>query len=169
MDANSGVFEAILSQQDVIIADRLIHASLVDGIRLCSAEYDTFKHMDMKHLENKLILHQDKRTRLVVTDGVFSMDGDLAPLDQMCALCDKYDAMILVDESHASGFIGKTGPRHPRAFRRDGQGSTSSPPPSARALAAPPAAVSRGGRETSGTLPAEGKAVPLLQLHGATA
>jgi len=109
MDANSGVFEAILGQQDVIIADRLIHASLVDGIRLCSAEYDTFKHMDMKHLENKLILHQDKRNRLVVTDGVFSMDGDLAPLDEMCALCDKYDAMILVDESHASGFIGKTG------------------------------------------------------------
>jgi glycine C-acetyltransferase len=109
MDANSGVFEAILSPEDVIIADRLIHASLVDGIRLCSAEYDTFKHMDMKHLENKLILHKDKRNRLVVTDGVFSMDGDLAPLDEMCALCDRYDAMILVDESHASGFIGRTG------------------------------------------------------------
>lgn len=109
MDANSGVFEAILGPEDVIIADRLIHASLVDGIRLCSAEYDTFKHMDMKHLERKLILHQDKRNRLVVTDGVFSMDGDLAPLDRMCALCRKHDAMILVDDSHASGFIGKTG------------------------------------------------------------
>lgn len=109
MDANSGVFEAILGQDDVIIADRLIHASLVDGIRLCSAEYDTFKHMNMKHLRKKLELHQDKRTRLVVTDGVFSMDGDLAPLDEMVALCNEYDAMILVDDSHASGFIGKTG------------------------------------------------------------
>jgi len=109
MDANAGVFEAILGQEDVIIADRLIHASLVDGIRLCSAEYDTFKHMNMKHLEKKLQLHQDKRTRLVVTDGVFSMDGDLFPLDEAVALCEKYDAMILVDDSHASGFIGKTG------------------------------------------------------------
>ena len=109
MDANAGVFEAILGTDDVIIADRLIHASLVDGIRLCSAEYDTFKHMNMKHLEKKLELHQDKRTRLVVTDGVFSMDGDLCPLDEMCALAERYDAMVLVDESHASGFIGKTG------------------------------------------------------------
>ncbi len=109
MDANSGVFEAVLGQDDVIIADRLIHASLVDGIRLCSAEYDTFKHMNMKHLRKKLELHQDKRTRMVVTDGVFSMDGDLAPLDEMVALCNEYDAMLLVDESHASGFIGKTG------------------------------------------------------------
>jgi glycine C-acetyltransferase len=109
MDANSGVFESILQPEDVILADRLIHASLVDGIRLCSAQYDTFKHMDMKHLKNKLELHQDKRHVLVVTDGVFSMDGDLAPLDEMCALCDQYGAMILVDESHASGFIGKTG------------------------------------------------------------
>ncbi|RKZ03105.1 glycine C-acetyltransferase [Candidatus Fermentibacteria bacterium] len=109
MDANSGVFESILEQEDVIIADRLIHASLVDGIRLCSAQYDTFKHMDMKHLKKKLELHQDKRHVLVVTDGVFSMDGDLAPLDEMCALCDQYGAMILVDDSHASGFIGKTG------------------------------------------------------------
>ena len=109
MDANSGVFEAVLGQEDVIIADRLIHASLVDGIRLCSAEYDTFKHMNMKHLKKKLELHQDKRTRMVVTDGVFSMDGDLAPLDEMVELCDRYDAMLLVDDSHASGFIGKTG------------------------------------------------------------
>jgi len=109
MDANGGVFEAILGQDDVIIADRLIHASLVDGIRLCSADYDTFKHMNMKHLEKKLELHREKRTRLIVTDGVFSMDGDLCPLDEMCALAEKYDAMVLVDDSHASGFIGKTG------------------------------------------------------------
>ena len=109
MDANAGVFEAVLQPEDVIIADRLIHASLVDGIRLCSAAYDTFKHMDMKHLEKKLVLHQDKRTRLIVTDGVFSMDGDLIQLDEVCDLADKYDAMVLVDDSHASGFIGRTG------------------------------------------------------------
>jgi glycine C-acetyltransferase len=109
MDANAGVFEAVLGGDDVIIADRLIHASLVDGIRLCSAQYDTFKHMDMKHLRKKLELHADKRHMLVVTDGVFSMDGDLAPLDEMCALCEEHGAMILVDDSHASGFIGKKG------------------------------------------------------------
>ena len=109
MDANAGVFEAILGQGDVIVADRLIHASLIDGIRLCSAEYDTFKHMDMKHLRKKLELHQDKRRRLIVTDGVFSMDGDLCPLDEVCALADEFDTMVLVDDSHASGFIGKTG------------------------------------------------------------
>ena len=109
MDANAGVFEAIMGKGDVIIADRLIHASLIDGIRLCSAEYDTFKHMDMKHLRKKLELHQDKRRRLIVTDGVFSMDGDLCPLDELCDLADEYDTMVLVDDSHASGFIGKTG------------------------------------------------------------
>jgi glycine C-acetyltransferase len=109
MDANAGVFEAILTDKDVIIADRLIHASLVDGIRLCSAEYDTFKHMDMGHLRKKLELHSDKRHKLIVTDGVFSMDGDLAPLDEICALAEEFGAMVLVDDSHASGFIGKTG------------------------------------------------------------
>ncbi len=109
MDANAGVFEAILTKDDVIISDRLVHASLVDGIRLCSAMHDTIKHSDMAHLEEKLQLHADKRFKLVVTDGVFSMDGDTAKLDEMVALCDKYDAMLLVDDSHSSGFIGKTG------------------------------------------------------------
>ncbi|HUT98216.1 MAG TPA: glycine C-acetyltransferase [bacterium] len=109
MDANAGVFEAVLGPEDVIIADRLIHASLVDGIRLCSAEYDTFKHMNTKHLAQKLEQHQGKRNRLIVTDGVFSMDGDMCPLGEMVALAEEYDAMILVDDSHASGFIGKTG------------------------------------------------------------
>ena len=109
MDANAGVFEAILGKEDVIIPDRLIHASLIDGIRLCRAERDIFEHMDMKHLRKKLELHQDKRRRLIVTDGVFSMDGDLCPLDEMCDLADKFDTMVLVDDSHASGFIGKTG------------------------------------------------------------
>jgi len=109
MDANAGVFEAILTKDDVIISDRLVHASLVDGIRLCSAMHDTIKHSDMAHLEEKLQLHADKRFKLVVTDGVFSMDGDTAKLDEMVALCEKYDAMLLVDDSHSSGFIGKTG------------------------------------------------------------
>jgi glycine C-acetyltransferase len=109
MDANAGVFEAVLTKEDAIIADRLVHASLIDGIRLCSAEQDSYKHADMEHLEQKLELHKDKRMRMVVTDGVFSMDGDTAPLDTMAALCAKCNAMLLVDDSHASGFIGKTG------------------------------------------------------------
>jgi glycine C-acetyltransferase len=109
MDANAGVFEAILNEQDVIIADRLVHASLVDGIRLSKALQESFKHNDMKHLERKLEEFQDKRIRLIVTDGVFSMDGDVPRLDVMCDLADKYNAMVLVDDSHASGFMGKTG------------------------------------------------------------
>ena len=109
MDANAGVFEAILTQDDVIISDRLVHASLVDGIRLCSAMHDTFKHSNMEHLEEKLQLHADKRLKVVVNDGVYSMDGDMAKVDELVALCEKYDAMLLIDESHSSGFIGKTG------------------------------------------------------------
>lgn len=109
MDANAGVFEAILTKEDVIISDRLVHASIIDGIRLCSAMHDTFKHSDMAHLEEKLQLHADKRMKVVATDGVFSMDGDTAKLDEMVVLCEKYDAMLFVDDSHATGFIGKTG------------------------------------------------------------
>jgi len=109
MDANAGVFEAFLEPDDVIISDRLVHASIVDGIRLCKAVTDTYKHANMKHLEQKLEDHQDKRVRLIVTDGVFSMDGDLAPLDEICTLAEKYDAMVFVDDSHSSGFMGKTG------------------------------------------------------------
>ncbi|OGD21895.1 MAG: glycine C-acetyltransferase [Candidatus Aminicenantes bacterium RBG_16_63_16] len=109
MDANAGVFEAVLTKDDVMISDRLVHASLIDGIRLCSAMHDTFKHSDMAHLEEKLQLHAGRRLKMVITDGVFSMDGDTAKLDEMAALCEKYEALLLVDESHASGFIGKTG------------------------------------------------------------
>ncbi len=108
-DANAGVFEATLTEQDVMIADRLIHASIVDGIRLAKAQQDSFKHSDMKHLEEKLKLHQDKRIRLIITDGAFSMDGDLAKLDVIVELAEKYNAMIFVDEAHTSGYIGKTG------------------------------------------------------------
>jgi glycine C-acetyltransferase len=109
MDANGGVFEAILSEQDVIMADRLVHASIVDGIRLCKAQQDSFKHSDMGHLEEKLQEHKDKRFRMIVTDGVFSMDGDVAKLDQIVALAERYDAMVCLDDSHATGFMGKTG------------------------------------------------------------
>ena len=116
LDANAGVFEAILSDKDVMIADRLVHASIVDGMRLCKAAQDTFKHSDMGHLEEKLVEHADKRFRLVITDGVFSMDGDLAKLDEIVALCQKHDAMVFVDDSHASGFIGRTGRGTPERF-----------------------------------------------------
>jgi glycine C-acetyltransferase len=109
MDANAGVFEAFLGPDDVIISDRLVHASIVDGIRLCKAATDTYKHASVKHLEQKLQEHQDKQIRLIVTDGVFSMDGDMAPLGEICMLADRYNAMVFVDDSHATGFIGKTG------------------------------------------------------------
>jgi glycine C-acetyltransferase len=109
MDANAGIFEAVLGDQDVKIADRLVHASIVDGMRLSKAMTDTYKHADMKHLEQKLQEHQDKRARMIITDGVFSMDGDLAPMDEIVALAEKYNAMVFVDDSHGTGFMGKTG------------------------------------------------------------
>ncbi len=109
MDANAGFFEACLNEQDVMIADRLVHASMVDGMRLSKAMQDTFKHSDMGHLEEKLQEHQDKRFRMILTDGVFSMDGDTAKLAEMVALAERYNAMVFVDDSHATGFIGKTG------------------------------------------------------------
>ncbi len=109
MDANAGVFEAILTDQDVMIADRLVHASIVDGMRLCKAQQDTYKHANMEHLEEKLQLHQKARFRIIITDGAFSMDGDLAPLDKIVELAEKYNSMVFLDDSHASGFIGKTG------------------------------------------------------------
>ena len=109
MDANAGVFEAILSENDVMISDRLVHASIIDGIRLCKAQHDTYKHSNMDHLEQKLQLHADKRLKVIITDGVFSMDGDTAKMDEIVALGEKYDALVFVDDSHSSGFIGKTG------------------------------------------------------------
>jgi glycine C-acetyltransferase len=108
-DANGGVFEALLTADDAVISDRLVHASIIDGLRLCKAKREIFEHSDMAQLEEVLKRHADKRFRMVVTDGVFSMDGDLARLDQIVALAEKHDAMVFVDESHATGFIGKTG------------------------------------------------------------
>lgn len=109
MDANAGIFEAVLTGEDIMISDRLVHASIIDGMRLCNAQHDTFKHSNMEHLESKLQLHSDKRIKMVITDGVFSMDGDTAKLDEMVEICEKYDALLFLDDSHASGFIGKTG------------------------------------------------------------
>jgi len=109
MDANAGVFEAVLNDKDVMIADRLVHASIIDGMRLCKAQQDTFKHSDLGHLEEKLQLHQDKRLRMVITDGVFSMDGDTAKLDEIVRLADKHNALVFVDDSHGSGYVGRTG------------------------------------------------------------
>jgi glycine C-acetyltransferase len=109
MEANAGLFEIVLDKDDAMIADRLVHASIVDGMRLCKAQIFNYKHANMTHLEEKLQEAQSCRFRMVITDGVFSMDGDIAPLDKICDLADKYDAMVMVDDSHATGFIGKTG------------------------------------------------------------
>ena len=109
MDANAAIFEVLLGKEDAIIADRLVHASIVDGMKLCNAQQYNYKHSSMEHLEEKLQEAKDARFRMIVTDGVFSMDGDVAKLDEICDLADKYDAMVCVDDSHASGFMGKTG------------------------------------------------------------
>jgi len=108
-DANAGLFEALLNEQDAIISDELNHASIIDGIRLCKARRLRYRHLDMKHLEEQLQAARDARFRLIATDGVFSMDGHIAPLKQICDLADKYDALVFVDECHATGFFGKTG------------------------------------------------------------
>jgi glycine C-acetyltransferase len=108
-DANGGVFEPLLGEDSIIISDELNHASIIDGVRLCKAQRARYKHSDMAELENCLKESQSLKYRLVVTDGVFSMDGDLAKLPEIVELCEKYDALIMVDDSHASGYIGKTG------------------------------------------------------------
>jgi glycine C-acetyltransferase len=108
-DANGGVFEPLFTEQDAIISDELNHASIIDGIRLCKAQRYRYKHSDMNDLEEQLKKAQDQRFRIIVTDGVFSMDGDIAKMDQICDLADKYDALVMTDECHSAGFIGKTG------------------------------------------------------------
>jgi glycine C-acetyltransferase len=108
-DANGGLFEPLLGEEDAIISDELNHASIIDGVRLCKAQRYRYKNCDMADLEEQLKKAQAQRFRLIVTDGVFSMDGFVAPLDNICDLAEKYGAMVMVDESHASGFIGKTG------------------------------------------------------------
>jgi len=116
-DANAAIFEVLFDENDVLINDRLIHASLIDGIRLCSAQRDSYKNADMKHLEKKLKMWKDRaQSMCIVTDGVFSMDGILAPLGEIADLADRYGAIVLVDDSHATGFIGKTGRGTPEHF-----------------------------------------------------
>ncbi|TFB48163.1 glycine C-acetyltransferase [Cryobacterium tagatosivorans] len=108
-DANGGVFETLFTAEDAIISDELNHASIIDGIRLCKAARYRYKNRDMADLEAQLIAAKDARQRLIVTDGVFSMDGYLAPLQEICDLADKYGALVMVDDSHAVGFIGENG------------------------------------------------------------
>jgi glycine C-acetyltransferase len=109
MEANAGVFEVVLGKEDAMIADRLVHASIVDGMRLCKAQLLNYKHSNMAHLEEKLQETQGARFRMIITDGVFSMDGDIARLDAICDLAERYDAMVMVDDSHATGFVGTRG------------------------------------------------------------
>ncbi len=108
-DANGGVFEPLLGAEDAIITDQLNHASIIDGIRLCKAQRYIYKHADMQDLEEKLKEAQDQRYRLVATDGVFSMNGNIAKLDEICDLAEKYDALVMIDDAHSTGFVGKTG------------------------------------------------------------
>ncbi len=115
-DANGGVFEALLDERDAVISDALNHASIIDGIRLCKAQRLRYANRDMAELEARLVEAKEARYRLIVTDGVFSMDGYLAPLDEICALADRYDALVMVDDSHAVGFVGPTGRGTPELF-----------------------------------------------------
>lgn len=108
-DANGGLFEPLLSVEDAIISDELNHASIIDGIRLCKAQRFRYKHNNMEDLENQLKQAKDCRRKLIVTDGSFSMDGTIAQLDKICDLADKYDALVMIDECHSTGFLGKTG------------------------------------------------------------
>ena len=108
-DANGGLFEPLFSEEDAIISDELNHASIIDGVRLCKAKRYRYKNNDMESLEDQLKLSQEQRNRVIVTDGVFSMDGYLAQLDKICDLAEKYDALVMVDDSHSTGFVGKTG------------------------------------------------------------
>jgi glycine C-acetyltransferase len=115
-DANAGLFETLMGPEDAVISDELNHASVIDGIRLCKAQRLRYKNRDMADLERRLKEAAGARYRLIATDGVFSMDGYLAPLDEICALADRYDALVMVDDSHAVGFVGPTGRGTPELF-----------------------------------------------------
>lgn len=120
-DANAGIFETLLNDQDAVISDELNHASIIDGIRLCKAERHRYKHRDLNDLENILKSTQNKRIRLIATDGVFSMDGNVTPLNRICDLAEQYKAIVFVDECHATGFFGKTGRGTEEHFGINGQ------------------------------------------------
>ncbi|HSR53597.1 MAG TPA: glycine C-acetyltransferase [Acidobacteriota bacterium] len=120
-DANGGLFEVLLGPEDCVISDALNHASIIDGVRLCKAQRKIYKHADMDELRRHLIDTEEARIRLIATDGVFSMHGDLAPLPQICDLADEYGALVMIDECHATGFLGETGRGTPEHFGLDGQ------------------------------------------------
>ena len=120
-DANGGVFEPLFNEQDAIISDALNHASIIDGVRLCKAQRYRYEHNNMEDLETKLKESAHLRSRIIVTDGSFSMDGTIAQLDKISTLADKYDAIIMIDECHSSGFFRKNRTRHARISRRDGK------------------------------------------------
>lgn len=120
-DANGGVFEPLLTDQDAIISDSLNHASIIDGVRLCKAVRYRYANANMADLEEQLKLAQSQRFRLIVTDGVFSMDGNVTPLDKIYELAQKYDAMVMIDESHSAGVVGKTGKGTPELFNLEGK------------------------------------------------
>ncbi len=120
-DANGGLFEPLLTAEDAIISDSLNHASIIDGVRLCKAQRYRYNNADMTDLEQQLIAAQEQRFRIIVTDGVFSMDGNVAPVDQICALAEKYDALVMVDECHSAGVVGKTGRGVTELFNIRGQ------------------------------------------------
>ncbi len=115
-DANGGLFETLLGPEDAVISDELNHASIIDGVRLCKARRLRYRNRDMADLEQRLIEAKDARSRLIATDGVFSMDGFVAPLDEIVALAETYDALVMVDDSHAVGFVGRTGAGTPELF-----------------------------------------------------
>lgn len=120
-NANEGLFAPLLGPEDALISDALNHASIIDGIRLCKAQRHIYRHLDMEHLEEILRETRDARHRLVVTDGVFSMEGEIAPLPEMRSLCDRYDAILAVDDSHATGVLGDTGRGTPEHFGMHGE------------------------------------------------
>ena len=120
-DANEGLFAALFGPEDVILSDAMNHASIIDGMRLCKAERAVYGHKDMQDLEEKLKSMSDKRFRCIVTDGVFSMEGTYAPLPEICDLADKYDALVVVDDSHATGFVGQEGRGTPEKFGVEGR------------------------------------------------
>jgi glycine C-acetyltransferase len=120
-DANGGVFEPILTDEDAIISDSLNHASIIDGVRLCKAQRYRYKNADMADLEEQLKAAQAQRHRIIVTDGVFSMDGNVAPMDKIVQLAEKYDALVMVDECHSAGVVGKTGKGVTELFNIRGQ------------------------------------------------
>ena len=115
-DANAGLFETLLDKEDVVISDALNHASIIDGVRLSKAQRKVYQHADMKDLESQLQASHEAKIKMIATDGVFSMDGDLAPLDKICGLADRYNAVVMVDDSHATGFVGKKGRGTPEYY-----------------------------------------------------